>query len=305
MSSSTSSASHRKIKGTPTRFPWSGYAYTVPALILVGGVVIYGIVLNFVYSTWNWNGISPTHVNVGLGNFQKMLGDPVFWQALGNTATFSVVVVAVQLLLGFFLAILVRTRIKGTGFLRTLLFVPVVLSGAVVATSYRQLLTPDGAVNQLIRFIGFRGFDQAWLADPHTALLAIAAINIWQYTGYSFVIYDAGLGQIDSSIIEAARIDGSSTPQLLRHVIFPLLNGSHLILIVLGLIGGLKTFDLVFLTTGGGPGVSTEFLTTYIYRLAIPQFDAGYASALSIALVVIALILTAFQLRLTRNTGNQ
>ena len=278
------------------------YLYTLPALILVGGVILYGIAANVLYSTWDWNGISPTHVEVGLGNFQKIAADPVFWQALRNTALFGVICVFTQMILGFLLAILVRTRSRGSGLLRTMLFVPVVLSGVVVATSFTQLLTPDGAFNQILRAIGFGGFSHAWLADPRTALLTIAAINIWQFTGYSFVIYDAGLGQIDGSILEAARMDGASTLQLLRRVVFPLMNGSHLILIVLGFIGSLKTFELVFLTTGGGPGTSTEFLTTYIYRMAIPEFHAGYAAALSIALAFFAILLAAMQLLLTRRT---
>lgn len=283
-----------------TRPHWTAYLYALPALIVVVCIIHYGIVANVVYSTWNWNGISPDHTNVGLQNFQKMFVDPVFWQALGHTFLFGVIVVFVQLILGFLLAVLVRTRTVGTGILRTLLFVPVVLSGAVVATSFRTLLTPDGAFNQFLQLIGFHNFQQPWLADPRTALLTIAAINIWQFTGYSFVIYDAALGQIDTSVIEAARMDGANTFQLLRRVVFPLLGGSHVVLIVLGFIGSLKTFELVALTTGGGPGTTTEFLSTYIYRLAIPQFQAGYAAALSIALVVLALAFAVMQVRFTQ-----
>lgn len=277
-----------------------GYLYLLPSLALVVAVVHYGIVSNVVYSTWDWNGISPTHEEVGIGNYLMMFEDPVFWQSLRNTLTFAVIVVFTQMLFGFLLAVLVRTRAWGTGILRTLLFVPVVLSGAVVATSFREILTPDGAFNQLLQTFGLEGFDHAWLADPATALMTIAAINIWQYTGYSFVMYDASLGQIDHSTIEAARIDGASTSQLTWRILFPLTRGTHLILIVLGFISCLKTFEIVFLTTGGGPGTSTEFLSTYIYRLAIPQFDAGYSATLSVALVIIALVFAVMQIRLTR-----
>lgn len=278
----------------------AGYLYLLPALILVVGVIHYGIAANVVFSTWDWNGISPTHTSVGIDNYAEMLADPVFWQALGNTMTFAVAVVFVQMLFGFLLAILVRTRAVGTSVLRTLLFVPVVLSAAIVAVSFREMLTPDGAFNQLLRWLGLTGFDHAWLADPSTALLTIAVINIWQYTGYSFVMYDAALGQIDHSTIEAARMDGASTTQLTWRILFPLTRGTHLILIVLGFISCLKTFEIVFLTTGGGPGTTTEFLSTYIYRLAIPQFNAGYSATLSVALVAIALIFAVMQIRLTR-----
>lgn len=276
------------------------YLYLLPALIMVAGIVHFSIVANAVYSTWDWNGISPDHTNVGLSNFVALVGDPVFWQALRNTLLFAVATVLIQMVLGFGLAILVRTRTVGGGLLRSLIFIPVVISPAVVATSFRLLLTPDGEFNQALRAIGLTDFAHAWLAEPSTALATIIAINVWQYTGYSFVIYDAAISQIDPSIIEASRIDGASTFQMLRSVVFPLVGGSHLVLIVLGVISALKTFDIVFLTTGGGPGTSTEFLSTYIYRQVITQFHAGYGAALSIALVVIALVFAILQVRLSQ-----
>lgn len=281
--------------------PIAGYLYLLPALVLVVGIIHFGIVSNVIYSTWDWNGVSPDHEGVGVDNYVAMVRDPVFWQALRNTLTFAVIVVFVQMLFGFLLSVLVRTHAFATGVLRTFLFVPVVLSPAVVATSFRELLTPDGAFNQVLQALGFSGFDHAWLADTSTALLTIAAVNIWQFTGYSFVMYDAALGQIDHATIEAARLDGASTSQLTWRILFPLTRGTHLILIVLGFISCLKTFEIVFLTTGGGPGTSTEFLSTYIYRLAIPQFNAGYSATLSVALVVIALAFAVMQIRLTRN----
>lgn len=287
---------HSKLLGAQLR----SYLYLVPAGFLVFGIALYGIVANFVISTTDWNGVSADFEQVGLENYQRLASDPVFWQALGNTLIFGVMAVGIQMILGFGLAVLVRTRTAGTALLRTVLFIPVVLSGAVVATSFRELLTPDGSFNQMFRLLGWENASQPWLADPGSALFVIAAINIWQYSGYSFVIYDAALGQIDQSIIEAARVDGASTLSLLALIIAPLLRGSHLILIVLGFIGSLNTFELIFLTTRGGPGTTTEFLSTYVFRMAITQFDAAYSATLSIALVVVALIFATMQVRLTR-----
>lgn len=281
----------------------ASYAYLAPAAVFVVGFIYFGIAANVVYSTWDWNGISPSHVDVGGGNFVGIATDKVFWQALGNTLLFSVLAVSIQLALGFLLAILVRTKTQGTGLLRTLLFVPVVLSPAVVATSYRLLLTPNGEFNQLLGLFGIHS-QVAWVADPKIALFTLAAINIWQYTGYSFVIYDAAIGQIDASIIEAAKVDGVSTRQMMQSIVFPMLRGSHFILIVLGFIGGLKTFEIVFLITGGGPGTATEFLTTYIYREAITQFHAGYGAALSLVLAVVAMIFAVVQVRLTQRSAS-
>jgi raffinose/stachyose/melibiose transport system permease protein len=281
------------------RIALSSYLYLIPALILVVGVVHVGIIANIAYSTLDWNGISANGKPVGAANYVKMFTDPTFWVSLRNTLIFAAATIALQMVFGFSLAVLVRTRAFLRGLLRALAFVPVVLAPAVVATSFRFLLTPDGGVNGLLSAISGQPVDQAWLADPSTALAAIVLINVWQYTGYSFLIYDAAMGQIDSSVIEATRIDGASTWQLLRYVVAPLLSGSHLVLIVLGVISALKTFDLVFLTTAGGPGTSTQVLTGYIYQQVIDQFHAGYGAALSVALVAIALVFSVLQVRLS------
>ncbi|MFC6160510.1 carbohydrate ABC transporter permease [Kribbella jiaozuonensis] len=277
----------------------SDYLWALPALILVVGVIHAGIAANAFYSLFDWSGVgSPTDF-VGGANYSKLLQDPIFWQALRNTLVFAVATVAIQLTLGLALAILVRTKTRLRGLLRTLVFVPVVLAPAVVATSYRILLTPDGGFNHLLQSLGLHGFDQPWLADPKTAFGTIILINVWQYTGYSFLIYDAAIGQIDRGLFEAARIDGATTWQLNTTVVAPMLRGSHLVLIVLGFISSLKMFDLVFLTTGGGPGTTTQVLTGYIYKQVIAQFHAGYGAALSIVLVLIALVFSILQVRLS------
>ena len=288
------------ILGRPRRrVALSSYLYLVPALILVVGVVHVGIVANITYSTLDWNGISPNGKPVGGDNYLKLLNDPTFWVSLRNTLVFAAATIALQMVFGFALAVLVRTRAVLRGLLRTLAFVPVVLAPAVVATSFRFLLTPDGSINSLLSAVTGQTIEQPWLADPSTALLMIVLINVWQYTGYSFLIYDAAMGQIDTSVIEATRIDGASTWQLLRLVVAPLLSGSHLVLIVLGVISALKTFDLVYLTTAGGPGTTTQVLTGYIYKQVIDQFHAGYGAALSVALVAIALMFSVLQVRLS------
>jgi raffinose/stachyose/melibiose transport system permease protein len=124
-------------------------------------------------------------------------------------------------------------------------------------------------------------------------------INVWQYTGYSFLIYDAAIGQVDAAIFESAQIDGASTWQVTRLILAPLLRGSHLVLIILGFVSSLKMFDLVYLTTGGGPGTTTQVLTGYIYRQVIAQFHAGYGAALSVVLVAIAFVFSTIQVRLS------
>lgn len=267
--------------------------------MLVIGVVHVGIIYNGLVSTSEWNGISPERTPIGLGNYVAMASDGVFWSALRNTLVFGAGVIVLQLGLGLALAVLVRTRTVGRNVLRTLVFVPVVLSPAITATTARYLLAPDGAVNDLLRVFG-DGLARPWLADPSTALLALVAINVWQYTGYAFVIYDAAMGQVDPSTIEAAQIDGAGDARTFSAVVLPTLRGSHLVLVVLTAINALKTFDLVILTTAGGPGMSTQMLTVYIYQQMIERFHAGYGAALSIVLVALALVFAVAQVRLSQ-----
>lgn len=282
------------------RHSWTSYLYLLPALAFVVGVVHVGIAANAFYSTLEWNGISPAAEPVGGQNYRDSTADPIWHTALRNTGVFALATIATQAVLGFMLAVLVRTRTYLRGLLRTVAFIPVVMAPAVVATSFRFLLTPDGSFNRLISGLPGVAIDHAWLADPKTALGAIIAINVWQYTGYSFLIYDAAMGQIDDSVIEASRIDGAGTGALLGYVVAPLLWGSHLVLIILGVISSLKLFDLVHLTTGGGPGTTTQVMTTYIYRQVIVNFNAGYGAALSVVLVLIAMAFAITQVRLSQ-----
>ena len=277
------------------------YLYLLPALIFVFGVIYVGLGYTGWVSLLDWNGLSPDQDFVGFRNFIEIATDPIFWHAMGNVLIFGVITTFVQMGIGLIMAILLQGRLVwGRGVIKVLLFIPVVLAPAVVATGFRNLLSPDGAFNQLLGSVGLTWAQQAWLANPSLALYAIIGISIWAGTGYSFVLYQAAISQIDSSLPEAAQVDGAGSFRILRYVVIPQLTGTHVILIILGFMGALKTFDLVFLTTGGGPGRQTEFLTTYIYREGVNQFHAGYSAALSIVLVLLCLAFTLIQLRVNR-----
>jgi raffinose/stachyose/melibiose transport system permease protein len=143
------------------------------------------------------------------------------------------------------------------------------------------------------------------LANQGTALYAIVAINVFQWTGFSALLYQAALSQVDRTVLEAAEIDGAGTWTTIRRVVLPQLRGTHATLVITGCIGAVKTFDLVYLTTGGGPGGTTEFLTTYLYRQTVDQFNVGYGSALTIVMLVIALAMTLLQMRAYRMEAAQ
>lgn len=274
--------------------------YVLPALLVVVGIVYLGIGYNAYVSTLEWSGIGDDRTPVGLDNYVAAFTDPVFWTSLSHVAIFAVVTIVAQMAIGLTMAILLSGRIFLGGVYKVVMFLPVVLAPAAIAVAFRDILSPGGGVNEVLRAIGLDGLTRAWIAEPETALMAIAVINIWAWTGFSFILYQAALGQIDTDHIEAAQLDGAGRLRTLWSIVVPQLSGTHTTLVLIGVIGALKTFDIVYLTTGGGPGRSTEFLTTYIYKTAIDGFQAGYAAALSILLLVISLVLTLIQMRVNR-----
>jgi raffinose/stachyose/melibiose transport system permease protein len=278
----------------------SAYLYVLPALIIVVGIIYLGVGYNAGVSTLDWNGISPDPQFLGVGNYQQVFADSVFWASLGHIAVFGVITIVVQMALGLALALLLNGPVFGRGVYKVIVFLPVVLAPAAVATAFRQILSPNGQFNELLSAVGLESLTQAWVADPKLALYALAAINIWQWTGFSFILYQAAITQIEPQIFEAAQIDGAGAWRTIRSVVIPHLGGTHATLALTGVIGALKTFDIVWLVTGGGPGGSTEFLTTYIYRQAVQQFSTGYAAALSLVLLALALLLTGLQMRAYR-----
>jgi raffinose/stachyose/melibiose transport system permease protein len=266
-----------------------------PALLLVGAVVYGGIAYNAYVSTRRWNGIAPTSEPVGFENYLLALTDPVVLAAYRHVAVFAVLTIGTQMLLGLALALLLSRESRLNPLYTAVLFLPVVMAPAAVASAFRQLLTPDGPVNRVLDTIGLEAFRNAWLADPSYALVTLAVINIWHWTGLSFVLYQAALTQIDPNQIEAAQIDGASVWRTIASVVVPQLRNTHVTLVVLGIIGSLKTFDLVFLTTGGGPARATEFPATYIYQQTVERFNAGYGATLSMLLLSAAVVVALAQ----------
>ena len=278
----------------------TAYLYLLPALLVVVGITYFGVAYNAWVSTLDWNGIDPTPTRVGLGNYLKIARDPIFWGSLSHVAIFGVITVIVQMVLGLALALVFSGPVIGRGVYKAIVFVPVVLAPAAISTAFRQFLKPDGQINDVLQAIGLGWFQPAWIADPTLALYALAAVNIFQWTGFSFILYQAALSQIDASHLEAAQIDGAGAFRTIRHIVMPQLRYTHMTLALTGVIGSLKTFDIVYLITGGGPGRSTEFLTTYIYKQSVTQFHVGYGAALSIVMLLLALLLTVVQMKLYR-----
>jgi ABC-type sugar transport system permease subunit len=267
----------------------SGLPWILPALALVIGVLYYSIGYTGYISTLTWNGTDIEKLNVGLSNYVTALNDPVFWKALANTAVYFIATFVVQTALGVFFALILHSRVRLGTLYKIILFVPVVLAPAVMAPVFRQIFAADGQLNWVLDHIGLSALAQPWLAQSETALPVIMVITVWEWTGLTFILYYAAMGQIEPEMVEAARLDGAGNVRVVWDIVWPSLRGTTTALLMLSAISALKTFDIPYLVTGGGPNYATEFLGTLIYRQSIPQSNVGYGAALSILLLILAL----------------
>jgi raffinose/stachyose/melibiose transport system permease protein len=279
--------------------PWW---FVLPAMVLFAFVVLVPSARGVHYAFTDWDGLDPSFSFVGLDNFVAMTRDPDAVQAIWHTLLIAVSITVVQNGLGLLLALGVNTMIKTRNLLRVFLFAPAVITPIVTAYLWRNLLGPDGAVNSLFAAVGLGSWRQNWLGDPDLALWSIVGVIVWQFAGYSMVIFLAGMQSIPREIYDAAAIDGSGPVRRFWSVTRPLLAPAFTINLMLSIIGGIKLFDQVYALTGGGPGHATDTLSTLIYKDAFTLGEFGYSIALAVVLtVIVAVASTGQYLVLARN----
>ncbi len=283
------------------------YLLLLPGMALYLLWALYPLASSFVLSFFQWNLIKPS-VYVGLGNYARALGDPVFWQALRATVGYTVVTVAGQLVIGMGVALLLNQAIPGRSILRLIYYLPVVTSWVIVSLIFVYLYNGQaGALNWLLHdVLHVIPSDVAWLADPTTALWAIAVVGIWKGIGWTMVVFLAGLQGVAPELLEAAEIDGAGAWARFRHVTLPSLRPTLTFLLVVLTIGGFNAFIPIFVMSSsanslvGGPLNSTHVVLTYMYQEAFSYLDLGYGAALSYLLAAVLLVISVFELRFAR-----
>ena len=274
------------------------YLLLLPILLVSGVMLYYCLGFTGVMSFFEWDGISDDRTWIGLQNYIDTFTDSTFLIALTNTLIFFAATVFIQAAAGLLIAVLLKEKIPGNIFFKGIFFLPVIMAPVVLTTIFRLILdTNIGALNNLMRSIGLEKLAVSWLGDPKYALFSIICVNIYNWMGFSMMTYYAGLMSIDEQVYESARLDGAGFFKTLFFITLPMLKSTTASLILLGIIGSLKTFDIVFLLTGGGPGRSTEFLTTFLYRKAFDEYNGGQAAAIGMIILVIALVLSVIQNR--------
>jgi multiple sugar transport system permease protein len=284
------------------------YALLLPGLALYAAWAAWPLLNSFVLSFTDWSLTRPP-TPVGLANYQRALGDPMFWKALSGTLGYTVVTVAGQLILGLGAAILLNQRIPGRSVLRLVYYLPVITSWVIVSLVFLYLYNGQaGALNWfLVDVLHVLDKPVAWLAEPSTALWAIAVLGIWKGIGWTMVVFLAGLQGVPPELYEAAEVDGASAWARFRHVTLPQLRPTTTFLLVVLTIGGLNAFISVFVLssaatgTVGGPLNSTEVALTYLWKQSFAQLDLGYGAAISFLVAGVVGLISLVELRLARS----
>jgi len=274
--------------------PWW---FVAPALVVYGLVVLYPSISGMVYAFTDWSGLGGKSFN-GLANFRQLAHDDAARGSVRNTVLLTVTILFVQNGVGLLLALGVHALIKSRALLRVIFFAPAVVSPVMVAFLWKYIYdpAPDAGLNGILGAVGLGSWRQDWLGDPSIALWSVAFMVIWQYAGYSMVIFLAGLEGVPPELQEAAKIDGAGTFRRFRYVTWPLLAPALTVNLMLSTIGGLKIFDQVYAATNGGPGYATETLSTIIFKQAFVYGKLGYSTAIALVLALFVAAVSLVQL---------
>jgi len=261
-------------------------------------VVIAPIIMTLYFSFTSYSILDPGKF-LGLDNYIAMLGDQAFKTSVWQTVVYTIIVVPLQTVFSLVIAEVIAKRFRNRfgGFARSVLFIPVLSSLVIVGIVWRFLLDSDfGLVNQ---FLGLFGIPHPnWLGQPALALITVAVVTVWKNIGYFLVIFYAGIMGINSDLYEAAAIDGASSFKQFLHVTVPSLRPVTFLVVILGTIWSFQVFDLIYTMTGGGPGGATTTIVMSIYQAGFQNYQMGYASAMSVVLLVITMAISIVQRRI-------
>lgn len=277
--------------------------WSLPAVLMIFAVHYVATGIGVSYSLTDFKGIG-SYNWVGFENYVKIFKDEVLVGAVRHTLLLAFAFFIIVNVVGLACALAVNRTLKTRYILRTLIFLPVVLSPLAVSYIFKFIYQVEGPVNSLLAILGLESWQRTWLADPTWAIYAVLTVLIWQNIGFAMVIFLAGLATVPHEIEEAAAIDGAGPVARFRYVTLPLLRPATAISTTLSLTTGLRVFDQVQGLTGGGPFGATETLSTQIYQTIFIYGDFGYGSAIAFVFTIVVVIAAGIQLFVTRDKGN-
>ncbi|AKO93079.1 carbohydrate ABC transporter permease [Priestia filamentosa] len=275
------------------------YLYLLPALAFLLLVYI-PIFQNIFDSLYEWSTFSPEKAFVGLDNYITLFKDPVFYEALRNNVLYAVISIVFQVFGGLVIAAILEDKLirRFSPLFRTVYFLPVVVSMTVIALLFTFFYNPEvGLLNQFLKMIGLESLAKPWLGDSDTAIYAVIAVSQWQSIGYIAMLYIVAIQKIPPELYEAAEIDGANKIRRFFHITVPQTKEMTFVAVILTLTGAFTVFNEPYILTGGGPGTSSEVLSTYLYKTAFSQDMMGYASAIATVILIITLLLSLFQMK--------
>ena len=268
-------------------------AFVLPAVSVYLAIIAFPIISSVGLSFTDFNIYKNLAIWTGLANYIKIFKDPVFWFSMRNNFIVIFVSVFGQIPLGFGLAYLIyRKSVKGSGFFQAMVFLPMVISTIIVGILWSRMFSPIGVVPRIIQSITNNpNYSMTIMNSKQLAMIPIGFVLLWVYTGTYLIIFLANLQNIDPNIIEAAQIDGATDGQIFRKIIVPQLYGVIVLTSILAISGSLKSFDLLFAMTGGGPAYYTNLLSIYMYNYSFIYYNYGVGSAVSTVMVILSIVL--------------
>ncbi|GII80553.1 sugar ABC transporter permease [Sphaerisporangium rufum] len=282
--------------GEPRRV---AYLYILPAFAIYAAFLLFPIGRAVQLSLYDWDGLSLGRW-AGLSNYADLLADERLRAAFGHAAVLLVFYAVLPLAVGLALAaVLNHAKVRGLGFFRTVIFLPQVIAMVVVAVAWRRVYAPDGSLNDLLRAVGLDGLARGWLGDYAFALPAVGVVGTWFESGLVTVLLLAGMSRVPQQLYEAARLEGASAVREFFAITLPAVRGEIAVALTLTMIAALRTFDLVYVTTRGGPGDSTTVPSFEVYRRAFENGQVGSAAAIGVTLTAIIFVVSFAVNRLT------
>jgi multiple sugar transport system permease protein len=276
-----------------------------PAFIVIAVILIYplGYSLWLSFHEWTLRGFRQGIPFVGLQNYRDLFSNPDFLNSLRITATFVILAVGIEFVLGMGLALLLNHDLRGKNFIRAMILLPMMCTNVVIGLTWRLLLNYEfGLVNYYLGVIGAGPFE--WLSKPAVAFAAVILVDVWNTTSFVALLLLAGLQALPEEPFEAARIDGASAWQSFTNITLPLLRQTILVVLLWRMIDTFRIFDVIYLLTAGGPARATETVSIYVYRYGFQSFNLGYASAASYIMILIMLIIAAILARMMGRIEN-
>lgn len=268
------------------------YLFIAPAFILYAAFMLYPLARSVHLSLFAWDGLTLATF-VGFGNYTELFTDDRLRAAFGHALAFIIFFAVIPCGIGLVLAaVLTRSKARGLSLFRTLVFLPQVIAMVVVSVAFKQIYAPDGLLNSALRSIGLESLTRAWLGDYVFSLPAVGLIGSWVSTGLVTVLLLAGMAKIPTELFEAARLDGAGAVREFIFIIVPSVRAELTVALTLTIVASLKTFDLIYMTTAGGPGSSTTVPSYEVYRRAFETGQVGSAAAIGVTLSIIIFLIT-------------